>query len=732
MEYVNVGGLRVAQPLYNLIANEIAPGTGIDADSFWASLEGIVEDLEPRNRELLVIRDTLQSKIDTWYKEHPSQRMTQDDLREIGYLVDEGQPFKVSTQNVDPEIARIPGPQLVVPVTIERFATNATNARWGSLYNALYGYDIIPQEGTAVFHSDGTYNPERGKEVIQFGKSFLDSAVRLKERSHADVVKYTLKKVNNNDQLVVEFGDGVETELEDSSKFAGYGLNSANGELDAILLENNELHIEIQIDPNDPRTKDYDPAGVSDIVLESAVTTIQDLEDSVSVVDADDKTHAYRNWFRLIQGDLVSDFERTPGKTEHRKLNPDRKYISKTGEGTFELSGRSLLMARNVGIHMNTDAVTTEDGQSIPEGFLDGAVTTLAALHDLKQNGKYRNSKTGSIYIVKPKLHGPEEVSFTVELFARYEDAFGLERNTIKIGIMDEERRTTVNLFECIRAAKDRVVFINTGFLDRTGDEIHTNMHAGAMLAKEKIKQAGWLDAYEKWNVQIGLETGFPGVGQIGKGMWVRADDLGAMYIQKIGHPQTGANTAWVPSPSAATIHAMHYHSVDVKKIQNDITNKPRPNLDQILTPPLLEGDLTPEDIKRELENNVQGILGYVSRWVYQGIGCSKVPDINGTSLMEDRATLRISSQHIANWLHHGIVNSDQVKETFGRMAAIVDEQNAADIAQGVYRPMTANPDSHEFMAALELVFKGLELPNGYTEPVLHDRRIQVKRDTSA
>ena len=722
-DYIGVAGLQVAQPLFDLVKDEIAPGTGVDPDSFWRSLGEIVNKLEPQNKKLLEKRDFLQKEIDAWHKERNGKPLNMEEyksfLYEIGYLIPEGPDFKVNTQNVDRELAEMAGPQLVVPLTIERFATNAANARWGSLYDALYGFDLIPEDRGAEKKGDGPhgYNSRRGARVIAYAKKFLDDVAALENGSHALVTRY---KLDENKDLAAVIGDGDETCLADRSKFAGF--NEADGGLTSVLLRNNGLHIEIQIDRNDETAGKYDSAGVKGILLEAAVTTIQDLEDSVSAVDADDKAHAYRNWHRIMNGTLGAAFTKNDQEMV-RKLNPDRTYQSPKGE-EYTLPGRSLLLNRNVGIHLYTDAVLTEDGKPIPEGFLDAMVASLAAVHDLKRNGPLVNSQTGSIYFVKPKLHGPEEVASTVELFGCVEKAMGLDENTIKIGIMDEERRTTVNLKECIRSAEDRIVFINTGFLDRTGDEIHTSMHAGAMLRKEEIKQQQWLLAYEDWNVDVGIECGLPGHAQIGKGMWVQPDNLKAMYGAKIAHPQAGANTAWVPSPSAATIHAMHYHYVDVEERQKELTDRDRASLDDILTIPLLDRTLTHQEIQAELKNNAQGILGYVSRWVGQGIGCSKVPDLEGTNLMEDLATLRISSQHIANWLKWDIVTEKQVGEIFREMASVVDGQNAHDEN---YLPMADNIAGDEFRAALEIVSGGLDLPNGYTESVLRAHRLAVK-----
>ncbi len=721
-ERITAGNLQIAKELYDLVENEIAPGVSVDTTAFWQAFSKILEDLVPENQALLAKREHFQAAIDQWHLERKGKGFDAAEYKQFlidsGYLVQEGDDFEISTTNVDAEIATIAGPQLVVPVNNARYALNAANARWGSLYDAVYGTDIISDEGGA--EKVGAYNPVRGRKVIAMAMAFLDKAIPLSEGSHAETSQYSLTEENGKKTVSVTLLNGKEVSFADPSCFVGHG---GEKEGSVLFFQNNGLHIQLQIDSEHPVGKDH-PAGVKDVIMESAITTIQDCEDSVAAVDAEDKIEVYKNWLGLMRGDLSAEFSKGD-KTVSRTLKPDVVFTGVDGE-TVTLPGRSTLLVRNVGHLMTTDAVLDSDGNEIPEGMLDSMITTLIALYDLKGKGKYSNSRKGSMYVVKPKMHGPEEVAFANKLFDRVEDALGLERNTLKIGVMDEERRTTVNLKECIRASSERLIFINTGFLDRTGDEIHTSMEAGPMLPKGQIKLEPWIAAYEDWNVDNGLACGMKGKAQIGKGMWAMPDLMKDMIDSKIAHPMAGANTAWVPSPTAATLHAMHYHLVNVATQQESLKSRARADLSKILTIPLISdvSVLSASEIENELDNNAQGILGYVVRWIDQGVGCSKVPDIDDVGLMEDRATLRISSQHMANWLHHGVCSEAQVKAAFEKMAVIVDQQNASD---PLYNPMAPGFDSIAYRAAIDLVFKGREQPSGYTEPLLHKYRRDQK-----
>ena len=710
------GNLNVAEILINFIENEALPGTNISADRFWDKLEKILNKFVPENKRLLEVRAKIKSQIDDFYKEKSGRDIPHDEyinfLKKINYIVPQGENFKIETENVDPELALKAGPQLVVPVTNARYALNAANARWGSLYDALYGSNAISEEGNA--QKSISYNPIRGQKVVTFGREFLDTNFPLESGSHKDVTSYNIV----DDALVANLENNIDSNLKNQDQYVGF--QGEVSEPTCILLKNNNIHIEILINRSG-NIGSGDDAGIDDIILESALTTIQDCEDSVATVDAEDKVLAYRNWLGLMKGDLKDTFEKN-GKILTRKLNPDKTYT--TSNGNYTLPGRSVMLVRNVGHLMTNPAILLNDGNEIPEGIMDAMITSLIAIHDIKINKM--NSRSGSVYIVKPKMHGPEEVKFACDVFAAVEEALQLDENTLKIGIMDEERRTTVNLKECIRAARRRTVFINTGFLDRTGDEIHTAMEAGPIIRKGDIKNAKWISAYENNNVKIGLDCGLSGKAQIGKGMWAMPDLMDEMLKQKISHPKSGANTAWVPSPTAATLHALHYHEVNVFEIQKDKLKDSNNYLNDILYIPVSKGyNWSPQEIQEEMENNAQGILGYVVRWVDQGVGCSKVPDINNIGLMEDRATCRISSQHLSNWMKHGIFSKEQLIQTMKKMAKVVDDQNKDDRN---YISMSKDFDkSIAFKASLDLILEGSISPSGYTEPILHKRRLELK-----
>jgi malate synthase len=718
-EYINHGSLKVAKELDDLINKKVCVGIDIEPESFWVSFEKIIEEFTPRNKALLEKREDLQKSIDEWHLNNNSKSIDKAEykkfLKEIGYLLNEPEDFSIETQNVDPEISSIAGPQLVVPVMNARFALNAANARWGSLYDALYGTDVISEEHGA--EKAGAYNPKRGAKVIEFSKKFLDENIPLTQGSYKDITAFQIF----DGKLQITLADQTQTTIEDDSKFIGYVGSTENPS--GILLKNNLLHLEIQIDRNDSIGSD-DPAGVKDVLVESAITTIQDCEDSVAAVDGIDKAEVYGNWLGLMKGDLSETFSKN-GQSLTRTLNKDREYSDLNGN-TFSLPGRSTMLVRNVGHLMTNPGILDANNEEVFEGIMDAMFTIAIGKHDVLSSGELSNSRAKSIYIVKPKMHGPEEVKLTCDLFAAVEKAVGLDPLTVKVGIMDEERRTTVNLKECIKVAKDRVIFINTGFLDRTGDEIHTSMEAGPFIKKSEMKQQPWISAYEDWNVDTGLETGFKGKAQIGKGMWPMPDEMLNMYETKTMHPEAGADCAWVPSPTAATLHALHYHQLNVPSVQEDLTKRAKASLEDILEIPLLKDpeNLSAEEIQAELDNNAQGILGYVVRWVDQGVGCSKVPDINNVGLMEDRATCRISSQHIANWLHHGLTNKDQVVETMKKMAKVVDDQNKGDPN---YENMAPDYSGYAFNAACDLVLEGRNQPSGYTEPILHSKRIEYK-----
>ena len=717
-DYIDIAELKIAKPLYELVRNEISPGTGINGDEAWKGFAKIIDELAPVNRALLNKRDELQARIDAWHLEHNNEDMNcsayKNYLYEIGYIKKTSGDFSIATENVDEEISSIAGPQLVVPVNNARYALNAANARWGSLFDALYGTDVISEDNGA--HQGVKFNPVRGAKVIAYAKAFLDDAVPLENGSYVDAIAYSLKQ----GQLSVTLSSGEQTRLINDSQFRGYQENQ--GKISSLLLSNNNLYIEIHFNTDHP-IHELHPTGIRDIYLESAISTIMDCEDSVAAVDADDKVGVYQNWLGLMKGELSTTFEKK-GVSIKRSLEPNRRYLSSDGS-YFEVPARSLMLIRNVGHLMTTDAVLDKNGCEIYEGMLDSFITSFCALHDIKQNSPYQNSRKGNIYIVKPKMHGPDEVSFTVKLFSEIEDVLKLKRNTIKLGIMDEERRTTLNLKECIRSASERVIFINTGFLDRTGDEIHTSMEAGAMVRKDDMKSTQWLKAYENWNVDIGLSCGLAGKAQIGKGMWTMPDLMSAMMANKRAHPEAGANTAWVPSPTAATLHAIHYHQVNVFEQQKKIMQREPASIDDLLNIPIIDApNWSEKEIQQELDNNIQGLLGYVVRWVDQGLGASKVPDINNVGLMEDRATLRISSQHIANWLYHGVVTESQVMASLKHMAEFVDLQN---IGVRNYITMAPHYISLAFQTAQDIIFHGRRMPNGYTEPTLHRRRRQLK-----